>query len=334
MLDFSYSRADLVRMEEKCDTESDPSGPRGKLVVLDHRISAQKELGDLPFCTFNMNKSGAVLAWEHFHGIKVDKETLDKALRGPGSNRGWNAIADKIESKRQMHELFRYIQDRDLWRWELPNSREISTALAVSGALQDFRALIDIYRGWDMFDASDDRTDGPILKETLVIRGDAILRAERQMVERAVATAEEVEIRYPDPNGSSSWASIRALAVSTMSLQSEIGEALALDSARRGRDAVGIVYYKDGPSGKWRVSLRSRSTAECPEDEKGAPRRLPPSPRASAAEGTPRRAGFEVSVLPWRYIDTKCTVEDCGKPTFATSTNRCLEHLTVPFKKP
>lgn len=56
ILDFSYSREVLEQIAAKA----------GRLVVLDHHKSAQKELADLPYAFFDQSKSGALLAWEHF----------------------------------------------------------------------------------------------------------------------------------------------------------------------------------------------------------------------------------------------------------------------------
>jgi oligoribonuclease NrnB/cAMP/cGMP phosphodiesterase (DHH superfamily) len=67
--------------------------------ILDHHITAQSALADFPYAFFDMTKSGAVLAWEWAH---------DEPLP-------W---------------LAQYIQDKDLWQWRLPRSREISAALA------------------------------------------------------------------------------------------------------------------------------------------------------------------------------------------------------------
>lgn len=77
------------------------------LTVLDHHLSAMRALEARPVrCThckplfrFDMGKSGATLAWEHFH---------------PG---------------KPVPILFRYIEDRDLWRWRLEHSQEYLAAL-------------------------------------------------------------------------------------------------------------------------------------------------------------------------------------------------------------
>lgn len=64
--------------------------------VLDHHRTAQEDLKEQPgYCVFDMDKSGAVLAWEFFH---------------PG---------------KPVPLLTKYLQDRDLWKFELPESRYI-----------------------------------------------------------------------------------------------------------------------------------------------------------------------------------------------------------------
>ncbi len=91
LLDFSYRAADMERIRNEA---------RG-LLVLDHHVSAERELSSLPanLKNFDMKKSGAMLAWEFFH---------------PG---------------RPVPEFIQYIEDRDLWRNSLPYSKEVAHAL-------------------------------------------------------------------------------------------------------------------------------------------------------------------------------------------------------------
>lgn len=279
VLDFSYSRAELDRMfRMHCSGQFE-------FCVLDHHKTAQADLDDFPFCVFDMRKSGAVMAWEYFH---------------------CSGLADPPQDKGRVPELFRYVQDRDLWRWELLHSREVSAALAASGALTDFRALIPIYRGWAGLEGN-----GYSLG-SLVTEGAAILRAERFMIERIAATAEEVEIEYTVKHGKNvadtiTGERVRALATTSAVLQSEVGEALAIESARRGRDAVGVVYYRDGAAGKWHVSLRSCDGVRDPKPDEmaGTFPDLVPAPDVSAVAksfgggGHAKAAGFECVELPW-----------------------------------
>lgn len=88
ILDFSFNNATTKQMIE--DAEG--------LIVIDHHKSAMVELHDISNTHFDMTKSGAMLAWEFFH---------------PGKD----------------HPKFiGYIEDRDLWKWELPYSKEFAAA--------------------------------------------------------------------------------------------------------------------------------------------------------------------------------------------------------------
>lgn len=106
IVDFSYRREVLEKMAETAVS----------ILVLDHHKTAQEDLAGFPeppadlevlrgwlpesgiYARFSMEKSGAVLAWEHFHAVDAPA-------------------------------LINHIQDRDLWKFELPGTREIQAAL-------------------------------------------------------------------------------------------------------------------------------------------------------------------------------------------------------------
>tara|TARA_Y100000310_G_scaffold63424_1_gene58828 strand:- start:893 stop:1816 length:924 start_codon:yes stop_codon:yes gene_type:complete len=88
ILDFSFDNTTTKKMIE--DSEG--------LIVIDHHKSAIVELHDISNTHFDMTKSGAMLSWEFFH---------------PG---------------KEPPKFIRYIQDRDLWKWELEYSKEFSAA--------------------------------------------------------------------------------------------------------------------------------------------------------------------------------------------------------------
>lgn len=86
IVDYSYPRAVLEDMHDKADS----------LLVLDHHKTAEADLAGLPYCQFDMNRSGAGMAWDHFH---------------PGQPRPW---------------LVDYVEDRDIWRKSLPDTDEVT----------------------------------------------------------------------------------------------------------------------------------------------------------------------------------------------------------------
>lgn len=92
IVDFSYKRPVLLEMAEKAES----------ITIIDHHKTAEEDLVDLPDnvqTTFDMDHSGAMLAWMHFFPDE----------RAP--------------------ELLRHIEDRDLWRFWLEGTREIQAAV-------------------------------------------------------------------------------------------------------------------------------------------------------------------------------------------------------------
>ncbi len=86
IVDFSFKRSILEQIRK--DAKS--------LVILDHHKTAQDDLKDFPNAIFDMNRSGAGIAWDYFF---------------PNTPRP---------------DLVNYIEDRDLWKFALPFSKEIN----------------------------------------------------------------------------------------------------------------------------------------------------------------------------------------------------------------
>lgn len=115
ILDFSYPREvmDTLAMEVQYDGAV-------TLTVLDHHKTAQAALEgfgvglDRVEYIFDMNRSGAMLAWDYFSnaGKRPYESFLKPSLMIPRAK--W---------------LVEYVQDRDLWRWLLPHSRRVSAAI-------------------------------------------------------------------------------------------------------------------------------------------------------------------------------------------------------------
>lgn len=88
VLDFSYDNATTKRMMKEAKN----------LLIIDHHKTAVVELHDVSCTRFDMNHSGAMLSWKFFH---------------PG---------------KEAPRMIKFIEDRDLWRWEIPYSKEFSAA--------------------------------------------------------------------------------------------------------------------------------------------------------------------------------------------------------------
>ncbi len=179
MVDFSYHRDDILALAD-CTAS---------LQILDHHITAESALADLPYAYFDMDRSGAVLAWEWAHAQPVP----------------W---------------LLQYVQDKDLWRWQLPHSREISAALAS----YPFDFVI-----WEQLQF-----------DTVKVEGTGILRAENNLIDKLVQNPVMVSL-----------AGYMVPAVHSPVLASQIGEQLAA------RHAFGVIWHQK--DGRRYFSLRSKS---------------------------------------------------------------------------
>lgn len=139
IVDFSYPRNVLEKMRSEA----------AELVVIDHHKTAQDTLAGLDYCIFDMNKSGAVLTWEYLF---------------PGE---------------EIPQLFLYVQDRDLWKWQMAYSKEVSAALRIQP--QNFA-----FWKWSFI-------DNPNGLAALVDKGSVILEYQTHCAEQ-IATAESVPV--------------------------------------------------------------------------------------------------------------------------------------------
>lgn len=202
IVDFSYKRPIIVAM----------AASARRLLILDHHKTAAEDLDGFPAprswhwweqdtylgypqVVFDMERSGAGLTWDYLH---------------PGEPRP---------------PLIDHIEDRDLWRFKLPKTREIAAAL--------FSYPYD-FGLWDGLMQ-------PARLETLAIEGEAIERKHHQDIENLlpVVRREMVVggIRMP-------------VACLPLTLTSDAGHRMA-------REAAGVAAcYWDTPDGRV-FSLRS-----------------------------------------------------------------------------
>ncbi len=192
ILDFSYAPHLLVDASEKA----------GRIILIDHHMTAMEQYDDF-FNTqsppenlsinFDMSRSGCVLAWQYFfHDLKPPKILL-------------------------------HIEDRDLWRFKLDGTREITTAL---------------YEKMPVTFAEIGTLD---LAELLAV-GRIQVDQFAGMVRRLAKSAHSVSV-----------AGRVGLAVNAPSLfASDLGHVLAEKSG-----TFGMIYQYDGRKQQWNFSLRS-----------------------------------------------------------------------------
>lgn len=178
-----------------------------EVVVLDHHKTAEtilhevhRKVNDLDkfWFKFATDKSGARLAWEH--------------------------AAAKWHDAGLVPWMVEYIEDRDLWRFKLPHSREINAAL---------RLVPLDFDSWDSLAMID--------PETLIRQGRAVLQRDAEIVEQHVRHA------VPTVVGGHTVPAVNATV-----LMSEIGHELS-----KGQPFA-ATYFDDLKAGVRRWSLRSQ----------------------------------------------------------------------------
>jgi len=184
ILDFSYGNELTKKMIEDANS----------LLVIDHHKSAMVELHDITNTRFDMTKSGAMLSWEFFH---------------PG---------------KEPPKFIKYIQDRDLWIWELEYSKEFSAA---------FDMVPFEFEEFEKFE--DDSVFDDACK-----RGSYILAYSKTVVKKVCEKASSRKFDGKD-----------VLVVNASHWMSEIGARLAPDCD------FAMIWYWDHEENHTKVSLRA-----------------------------------------------------------------------------
>ena len=212
-LDFS-TKADVMR----------ELGKRCKVIVLDHHKSAEdnlKEFEVLPAymhvhaeqpeykagvqVRFDMNKSGAMLAWEFFNPTKPAPKLID------------------------------YVQDRDLWKHELENTKEFNAYL---------KTFEFDFQQWDNINAETSTSYG---FKKFVEFGVVALKQEEQLV-KLICSSSAIKF-FPGPDTVVAF-------VNTSSHWSDVGNALLNKHVVDVDHTLSVTYL--AKYNNWMFSLRSR----------------------------------------------------------------------------
>eukprot|EP00040_Diaphanoeca_grandis_P031635 m.189705 g.189705 ORF g.189705 m.189705 type:complete len:440 (-) comp32384_c0_seq1:78-1397(-) len=208
ILDFSFDQEMMAEL-----------GARSKsFIVLDHHHSAQQSLANIPDTdkVFEMKMSGCTIAWDFFHG----------------------------DTSKEIPALLRYLEDKDIWRWALFNSKEFSAAqeLLLPVPKPGLVNVSDFDKWLHVLNKGDEGV------RDLVVTGKTLLAYQDKLVNRAVRGAQVRRLKLaPD---------VQAYFVNATVLPSELGNALAEKGRDRGIDYAIIGSY-NAKYHSWGLSLRS-----------------------------------------------------------------------------
>ncbi len=213
-----------------------------RVTAIDHHIT-MKDAAELTHApSFSLDNSGAVLAWKYFHGNK------------------------------KVPMLLKYIEDRDLWRFEMPKAKEILAGTNFS----DERVYT--FKGFDILVKNFEKASF----RSKCIKDGKIVRSVFDGIIKNIAThADKVKFE-----GRNCW-----VVNSPHMFASEVGNLLAHKDKQIG---MAIIWYAEG--GVIKVSLRSRGFDVSKLAEK------------YGGGGHKRAAGFiikDFKVIPWKVINKK-----------------------------
>jgi len=228
MLDVAFIPDDLKKLKEDGN----------KIIIIDHHISRKSNVTLAAEFLFDINHSGCVLTWFH------------------------------LFPQESVPSLLSYVEDVDLWKFELPNTKEIISYLEI----YDF--------GFDIYDQLAKDMEEKDKLADFVIKGSNIVQYEEKQVEKMI-------------RNNSEWVEFegyKILAVNCPLLHSQIGSRI--------RDIfppMAIVwYYKDDHIC---VSLRSNDTVDVAKIAE-----------KFGGGGHAKAAGFNVKSVeqfPWKFIGKK-----------------------------
>jgi len=194
-------------------------------LCLDHHRTAAERLDGIPGCHFDENKSGARMVWDYFGKLR-----------------------DHFGGSLDLPWLVAYTEDRDLWRWKLPLSRQVNAALrcfdydfAVWDSLGLTTSPVGSLKPYAIVTSGDEEYDGHTLVDY-----------HAKKVASAASRAIEVEVPIEDE----STLVVPCVNIANSDHTSDVGEALA----KSHESQIGLTYYHDGYG--FRFSIRSVGDAD------------------------------------------------------------------------
>ncbi|KAJ4960898.1 hypothetical protein NE237_020808 [Protea cynaroides] len=228
----------------------DVSSKVERVVILDHHKTAVEILGGNSLDSENvvkvidMKRSGATISYDYFKEelVKNHDKNSDNLVGGVDNGVGSNLVPEsKIE---KVNQLFKYIEDGDLWRWNLPHSK------AFSSGLKDLNIEFSIRSNPTLFEQLLE-----LDPQFVINRGMTGLSQKQKLIHEALEQSYEIAL------GAGLFGHCLAVNADTISeLRSELGHQLANKSHSIKLRGIGAVVYKVPELGNeqiLKISLRS-----------------------------------------------------------------------------
>ncbi|OEL24177.1 hypothetical protein BAE44_0014804 [Dichanthelium oligosanthes] len=226
---FDPIRSDSLPLDEIKDVYLlDFVGPPGfvediapkveRVTILDHHKTAfeslcgNSTLGQNVTKVIDMQRSGATIAFDFFRSKLLTEASI---LRGSESGKDVAEVKyvpdNKVET---VHKLFKFIEDGDLWRWKIPNSK------AFSSGLKDLDIEFNINANSKLFDQLLE-----LDPEHVISRGQVTLLEKQRLIDNCLGKSYEISL------GCGQFGNCLAVDADAISnLRSELGHQLASKS--------------------------------------------------------------------------------------------------------
>uniref|UniRef100_A0A5B7BD01 DHHA1 domain-containing protein n=1 Tax=Davidia involucrata TaxID=16924 RepID=A0A5B7BD01_DAVIN len=187
------------------------------VVVLDHHKTALERLGagtsvaENVIRVIDMDRSGATIAYDFFK---------EKLLALGNVN-----VSGEFE---RVRPLFDYIEDGDLWRWRLDNSKAFSSGLKDLNIEFDVRLNPSLFQQLLSLDL-----------ESVIIQGMVSLSHKQKLINETLEQSYEIAL-----GGGAFGHCLAVNADSVSELRSELGHQLAIKSCKMKLRGIGAVVYE------------------------------------------------------------------------------------------
>ncbi|CAH8363574.1 unnamed protein product [Eruca vesicaria subsp. sativa] len=211
LLDFAGPPGFVQQVSPKVDT----------VVILDHHKTAIEDLADVSLTCKNVTtvlditRSGATIAFDYF------TQKLMEESRGN---------CREMSDFKRMRRVFEYIEDADIWKWNLPESKEFNSGIIDLEIEYSFNQNSSLFEQLLSLD-----------HDSVIKKGKESLTRKRKLIQEALEQSYEIVL------GGDEQEFGRCLAVNAddiAELRSELGNQLAENSKNRRLRGIGAVVYR------------------------------------------------------------------------------------------
>ncbi|KAK9278107.1 hypothetical protein L1049_027665 [Liquidambar formosana] len=204
----------------------------GRVVVLDHHktalemFSGEASIGENVSRIIDIGRSGATIAYDYFkEKLIASARNLDKHGGEVDVGGSHDVVLGEYE---RVKRLFEYIEDGDLWRWCLQNSK------AFNSGLKDLNIEYNARLNPALFDQL-----LSLNLESVINQGMVSLSQKQKLIDEAIEQSYEIAL------GGGAFGNCLAVNADFVSeLRSELGHQLAIKSRKLNLRGIGAAVYK------------------------------------------------------------------------------------------